>query len=444
MAIKTIPSVIIRPNSIWKSLVKEMQEGLIKLKYDVGPDGADGDYGNNTYQAVIKFQKDHSLDADGEFGPQSWTALYEAMGYTVSNPSYPTSSVINCSSSNTNASGQLIENVQVQNFSEGDQVKIKEGATYINGLKVPKWVCNSILYVRNVNSSSSISVSIFRTGLITGNVHPKYLTLIKNAVENVSTTTNISTPGVENNNEICVTCASANNLVKIAKNEVGYHEKATNDNLDNAGANCGANNFTKYARDLAAAGYYNGNKNGYAWCDVFVDWCFYQLCQKNRTEAETMIYQTGDMGAGCEFSANYYKQVGKFDNNPKVGDQIFFYYSGAINHTGIVIEVSGTTVKTVEGNSSDQVATRSYPIGYASIAGYGHPRFSDEIQTDEFPCTVEITAQKLNVRSAGNGTSNVIAILNKGDRVVITQQSGTYGKLADRQGWVDLTYTKKI
>jgi len=33
------------------------------------------------------------LDADGEFGPQSWTAMYEALGYTVSNPSYPTASI---------------------------------------------------------------------------------------------------------------------------------------------------------------------------------------------------------------------------------------------------------------------------------------------------------------------------------------------------------------
>jgi len=109
-------------------------------------------------------------------------------------------------------------------------------------------------------------------------------------------------------------------LVAIAKAEVGYHEKASNSDLDDASANSGSNNFTKYARDLANAGYYNGDKNGYAWCDVFVDWCFYQLCGNNAIEAEDMIYQDGDCGAGCEYSANYYKSAGAFDLQPKVGD----------------------------------------------------------------------------------------------------------------------------
>ena len=65
-------------------------------------------------------------------------------------------------------------------------------------------------------------------------------------------------------------------IVTIALAEVGYREKASNANLDDKTANSGAANWTKYARDLAAAGYYNGNKNGYAWCDVFVDWCFFK------------------------------------------------------------------------------------------------------------------------------------------------------------------------
>ena len=60
-------------------------------------------------------------------------------------------------------------------------------------------------------------------------------------------------------------------IVAIALAEVGYREKATNSVLDDKNANSGSNNWTKYARDLAAAGYYNGNKNGYAWCDCFVD-----------------------------------------------------------------------------------------------------------------------------------------------------------------------------
>mgnify|MGYP006988862096 CR=1 FL=1 len=111
------------------------------------------------------------------------------------------------------------------------------------------------------------------------------------------------------------------NLLKIAQNEIGYYEKASNSNLDSKTANAGSNNWTKYARDLAAAGYYNGNKNGYPWCDCFVDWCFYQLADKDATKAQYLICQTGDLGAAVNYSAGYYKNAGRYyTSGPKAGD----------------------------------------------------------------------------------------------------------------------------
>ena len=57
----------------------------------------------------------------------------------------------------------------------------------------------------------------------------------------------------------------AKTVIDLAEQEVGYLEKASNANLDDKTANAGSGNYTKYARDLYNAGYYNGNKNGYAW-----------------------------------------------------------------------------------------------------------------------------------------------------------------------------------
>jgi len=36
-------------------LIMELQNGLIDLGYDVGSDGADGEFGINTYNAVCSF-----------------------------------------------------------------------------------------------------------------------------------------------------------------------------------------------------------------------------------------------------------------------------------------------------------------------------------------------------------------------------------------------------
>ena len=54
--------------------VRRLQNRLNTLGYNCG--SADGIYGNGTYSAVVKFQKDKGLDADGIVGQQTWRALY--------------------------------------------------------------------------------------------------------------------------------------------------------------------------------------------------------------------------------------------------------------------------------------------------------------------------------------------------------------------------------
>ncbi len=167
---------------------------------------------------------------------------------------------------------------------------------------------------------------------------------------------------------------AAEKVIAVARGELGYREKSSNSSLDDKSTNAGAGNWTKYARDLdRESSFYNGPKNGYAWCDVFVDWCFVQafgaatakklLCQPDRSA-----------GAGCTYSLAYYSQRGQFyRSGPQPGDQIFFGSVGSSSHTGLVTEVSGGKVHTVEGNTSDGVFERSYALGASNIAGYGRP-----------------------------------------------------------------------
>lgn len=217
---------------------------------------------------------------------------------------------------------------------------------------------------------------------------------------------------------------TASELIKIAQNEVGYLEKKSNNQLDSDTANAGYSNYTKYARDLNKAGYYNGNKNGYAWCDVFVDWLFYQLCGKDAKKAEHMICQTGDYGAGCTYSMGYYKKAGRFHSSPKPGDQIFFGSGSNSSHTGIVEKVENGKVYTIEGNTSGAsgvvangggVFRKSYALSYKKILGYGRPRYDNE--TTE---VIETTTTK--EESTVNIELSVLKNGSKGEQVKALQR----------------------
>ncbi len=170
---------------------------------------------------------------------------------------------------------------------------------------------------------------------------------------------------------------TAQNLIRLAGNEVGYLEKKSNAQLDSKTANAGSKNFTKYARDLAAAGYYNGSKQGFAWCNVFVDWLFWQLCGKDKAEAQALSCQSGPLGAACYFSMGYYKAAGRFYSQPQPGDQIFFGTPGNVRHTGIVEDMDGERVYTIEGNTNGGVCQKSYSLTEDTILGYGRPRYEE-------------------------------------------------------------------
>lgn len=203
---------------------------------------------------------------------------------------------------------------------------------------------------------------------------------------------------------------TASKVVEIAKAEIGYHEKNSDANLDvKVAINDGSGNHTKYARDLHKAGYYNGDKCGYAWCDCFYDWVHLQAAGGNAKLAQAVICQTGPYGAGCTNSMQYYKNQGRLDMNPKVGDQIFFRYSGTsgADHTGIVVAVESQWITTIEGNSGNCVQQRRYDRRDSTIVGYGHPKYDAE-KVEEKKDTVKpqaSTTKHPTVRKGSTGAA---------------------------------------
>ncbi len=106
------------------------------------------------------------------------------------------------------------------------------------------------------------------------------------------------------------------------------------------------------------------------WCACFVSWC---------------ADQSGYIQSGvipkfslCSDGVKWFESKDRFRDGsytPVAGDIIFFDWGndGTIDHVGIVESVSGGTVNTIEGNSGDKVARRSYSIGSSNIYGYGVP-----------------------------------------------------------------------
>lgn len=190
------------------------------------------------------------------------------------------------------------------------------------------------------------------------------------------------------------TGCTAEAVIAVAVGEIGYKEKASNANLDDKTANAGSANYTKYARDFDQKypNWYNGKKNGFAWCDMFVDWCF--LTAFGYENALKLLCQPEkSAGAGCTYSLRYYRNKGQLHtSNPKPGDQIFFGNSqDDVSHTGIVEKVDSSKVYTIEGNTSDMVARRSYALNNSRIVGYGRPAYDAEASQPTAPVTTPAT-----------------------------------------------------
>lgn len=290
---------------------------------------------------------------------------------------------------------------------------------------------------------------------------------------------------------------TAQEVLKIAAAEIGYCEKKTNAQLDSKTANAGSNNYTKYARDLHIAGYWNGNKNGYDWCTSFVAWCIWTAAGRDKAAA-IKIQPYGSLGASCKYETGYYQKADRFYSTPKVGDQAFF----TRGHTGLVEAYDGTKLTLIEGNSNNKVERRTYNFPNSIFSGFGRPYYSDpapsvkthtvvptdtpekiarkygittkellDANRDKYPkitidfirdgWVLNIPPHKENTFSpyyatvdadnglkvrTGPGTSyKQIGVLKFGTKIRIIEESNKWGKhiFEGKEGWSALQYTRK-
>jgi hypothetical protein len=168
-------------------------------------------------------------------------------------------------------------------------------------------------------------------------------------------------------------------LIEKAETWTGYLEKKNKNNLDHFTANAGSNNFTCFARDYKL--HTGQNLQGQPWCAMYVSEVFVQTF--GLEAAKKLV--GGALYHYCPTGVNQFKKTGNWHSKPEPGDVIFFTNGTRAYHTGIVIEVTSTRVKTIEGNTSGAsgviengggVCQKSYSLSYEKIMGYGRPNWS--------------------------------------------------------------------
>ena len=203
-----------------------------------------------------------------------------------------------------------------------------------------------------------------------------------------------------------------NALIAVAKNEIGYLEKATNAQLDSKTANAGYNNYTKYWRDIYPA------YQGQPWCACQISWdmmtAFGLETAKKLLRHWPYVY--------CPTMANLFTLYA----NPQVGDIVIFKHNGVFTHTGLVIKVQGDQFWTIEGNTSGAsgivangggVCQKTYYNSQLPGTKFCRPDYSivTSIKSGSSTNTSTTTTTKnwIEYGDRGNDVKNLQAKLNK-------------------------------
>ena len=150
----------------------------------------------------------------------------------------------------------------------------------------------------------------------------------------------------------------AEDVVMLAKSQIGYHDSEKNFVITNSG------NKQYYSRYGAWYGLPYEE-----WCAMFVSFCLYYA---------GIPQEVMPSSAGCTNWAEKYKTMGLFyeapgEYQPQPGDLVFFRYpesESGCDHVGIVEKAENGNVYTIEGNITHAVVQNSYAQNDPVIVGY--------------------------------------------------------------------------
>ncbi|MFB4299276.1 CHAP domain-containing protein [Actinomadura sp. NTSP31] len=158
--------------------------------------------------------------------------------------------------------------------------------------------------------------------------------------------------------------ASAQDVIKLARTQVGTHEDASgNSKFNDWYVDSSLGQLNAHRIGAKSASVYKGQ----SWCDMFVSW---------------LGQNTGAKGMGADAytvsHAQWFKKTGRFGQTAKPGAVVFFAWNGGgikgIDHVGIVVKDNHDgTINTIEGNTGNAVKEKVRDT--STVAGYGYPEY---------------------------------------------------------------------
>ena len=118
----------------------------------------------------------------------------------------------------------------------------------------------------------------------------------------------------------------------------------------------------------------------YAWCAATVSAAF----------IEAGLTDIGFVECSCGRMIDLYKKAGRWNESdsfvPSPGDLIMYDWddngtgdnTGAPDHVGMVVSVTGSNIKVIEGNKGDAVAYRNIKVNGKNIRGYCLPDYANK------------------------------------------------------------------
>ena len=202
----------------------------------------------------------------------------------------------------------------------------------------------------------------------------------------------------------------AEDVLAVAESQIGYKESTENYQVEKEGTT--KKGYTRY-------GAWYGDPYG-DWCAMFVSFCLnYAEVPKKEipqdSNCQNWIQTLSERKLYADASSDY---------QPEQGDLIFFSVkkTGGSDHVGLVAEVTKNKIKTIEGNSGNQVEYNTYDRNDDRILGYGELPENPEAESEDavgyaaMPLDDDVEAEGATDGSANTVTGNLPVTKLYGDK----------------------------